>query len=124
MVVWGLAYQLVIIAALTYRQQVTPEPLLSRVNTAGRMISWGVGWTLGSLAAGALAEHVGIRPAMLALVASGVVAAIFAWLSPLPGSRAAPGHRRLTSPAVLEVLTCRVSPSGPWPWPGMPGRWP
>lgn len=85
MVVWGLAYQLVIIAALTYRQQVTPEPLLSRVNTAGRMISWGVGWTLGSLAAGVLAEHIGIRPAMLALVASGVVAAVFAWLSPLPG---------------------------------------
>jgi MFS family permease len=83
MVVWGLAYQLVIIAALTYRQQETPEPLLSRVNTAGRMLSWGVGWTLGSLAAGALAEQVGTRPAMLALVSFGVVAAAFAWLSPL-----------------------------------------
>lgn len=83
MVVWGLAYQLVIIAALTYRQQETPEPLLSRVNTAGRMLSWGVGWTLGSLVAGVLAEHVGTRSAMLVLVSSGVVAAAFAWLSPL-----------------------------------------
>lgn len=83
MVAWGVAYQLVIIASITYRQQVTPERLLSRVNTAGRMLSWGVGWTLGSLAAGALAEQVGIQRAMLALVACGAVAALFAWLSPL-----------------------------------------
>jgi len=83
MVVWGLAYQLVIMASLTYRQQVTPERLLSRVNTAGRMLSWGVGWTLGSLAAGVLAEQVGTQRAMLALVGFGAVAALFAWLSPL-----------------------------------------
>jgi MFS family permease len=83
MVVWGLAYQLVIIATLTYRQQETPEHLLSRVNTAGRMLSWGVGWTLGSLVAGALAEQVGARAAMVALVSFVCVAAVFAWLSPL-----------------------------------------
>lgn len=41
MVVWGVAYQLVIMASITYRQQVTPERLLSRVNTGGRMLSWG-----------------------------------------------------------------------------------
>jgi predicted MFS family arabinose efflux permease len=83
MVIWGLAYQLVIIATLTYRQQETPEHLLSRVNTAGRMLSWGVGWTLGSLVAGALAEQVGTRAAMVALVSFVSVAAAFAWLSPL-----------------------------------------
>ncbi|TQJ48726.1 MFS transporter [Phycicoccus sp. SLBN-51] len=83
MVVWGLAYQLVIIATLTYRQQETPEHLLSRVNTAGRMLSWGVGWTLGSLVAGALAEQVGARAAMVALVSFVSAAAAFAWLSPL-----------------------------------------
>ena len=85
MVLWGLAYQLVIIATLTYRQQETPEHLLSRVNTAGRMLSWGVGWTLGSLVAGALAEQVGARAAMVALVSFVGVAAAFAWLSPLRG---------------------------------------
>jgi predicted MFS family arabinose efflux permease len=94
MVLWGLAYQLVIIAALTYRQQETPEPLLSRVNTAGRMLSWGVGWTLGALAAGALAERVGTRPAMLWLVSCGAVAAAFAWLSPLRGQAKAPARDR------------------------------
>jgi MFS family permease len=83
MVLWGIAYQLVIINSLTYRQQVTPEHLLSRVNTAGRMLSWGVGWTLGSLAAGALATQVGVRTSMICVVAVGAVAAGFAWLSPL-----------------------------------------
>jgi hypothetical protein len=83
MVLWGIAYQLVIINSLTYRQQVTPEHLLSRVNTAGRMLSWGVGWTLGSLAAGALATQVGVRTSMISVVAVGAVAAGFAWLSPL-----------------------------------------
>ena len=83
MVVWGVAYQLVIINSLTYRQQVTPEHLLSRVNTAGRMLSWGVGWTLGSLAAGALATQFGVRSSMITVVAVGAVAAGFAWLSPL-----------------------------------------
>jgi MFS family permease len=84
MVVWGLAYQVVIINSLTYRQQVTPEHLLSRVNTAGRMLSWGVGWTLGALVAGQLAERVSVPHAMLALTCVGVLAAAYAWLSPLP----------------------------------------
>jgi len=83
MTLWGVSYQLVIINSLTYRQQVTPEHLLSRVNTAGRMLSWGLGWTVGALAAGALAGQVGVRPAMTTLVTVGVVAAAFAWLSPL-----------------------------------------
>ncbi|MBA3232325.1 MAG: MFS transporter, partial [Propionibacteriales bacterium] len=33
MIVWGAAYMAVVINAITYRQQVTPEPLMSRVNT-------------------------------------------------------------------------------------------
>ena len=35
------ATTLVMINSITYRQQVTPEHLLGRVNTAGRMLSWG-----------------------------------------------------------------------------------
>ena len=85
MVAWGVAYQLVIINSLTYRQQVTPEHLLSRVNTAGRMLSWGLGWTSGALVAGGLASQWGVRPAMVTVVAVGVLAAAYAWLSPLRG---------------------------------------
>jgi len=83
MTVWGVAYQLVIINSLTYRQQVTPEHLLSRVNTAGRMLSWGVGWTLGALVAGGLSTRIGVRPAMISVVSLGLLAAVYGWLSPL-----------------------------------------
>ncbi|MDF8264934.1 MFS transporter [Luteipulveratus flavus] len=83
MVVWGVAYQVVLIASLTYRQQVTPEAMLGRVNMAGRMLSWGIGWTAGSLGAGALARLVDVRAAMVALTCAGLVAAALAWLSPL-----------------------------------------
>ncbi|MGA8979022.1 MAG: MFS transporter [Pedococcus sp.] len=83
MVIWGIAYQLVLITSMTYRMQVTPEHLLGRVNTAGRMLSWGLGWTIGSIAGGALAAATGVQPAMVTLVSVGVVAAVFAWVSPL-----------------------------------------
>jgi len=83
MVVWGVAYQGVVLNSMTYRQQVTPEPLLGRVNTAGRMLSFGVGWTCGALGASALAGAIGLRPALVAVVAVGLVATVFGWLSPL-----------------------------------------
>lgn len=83
MVVWGVSYQGVVLNSMTYRQQVTPEPLLGRVSTAGRMLSFGVGWTLGALGASALAGLVGLRPALVAVVAVGCVATVFGWLSPL-----------------------------------------
>ena len=85
MTTWGLAYQLVLIASITYRQQVTPEHLLGRVNTAGRMLSWGIGWTAGSLGASALAGVLDVRGAMVTLTLVGVLAALYAWTSPLRG---------------------------------------
>ena len=83
MVVWGVSYQGVVLTSMTYRQQVTPEPLLGRVNTAGRMLSFGIGWTCGAVGASALAGLVGLRPALVAVVSVGVGAAVFGWLSPL-----------------------------------------
>lgn len=83
MTVWGVAYQLVLLCTVTYRQQVTPEHLLSRVNTAGRMLSWGLGWTFGATAAGATAAQFGVRNAMIFVVCFGLAAAVFAWASPL-----------------------------------------
>jgi MFS family permease len=97
MVGWGVAYQVVIINSLTYRQQVTPEHLLSRVNTAGRMLSWGVGWTLGAVVAGALATQVGVPRAMLWLTCVGLGAAAYAWLSPLRRIAARQGRETATS---------------------------
>jgi hypothetical protein len=83
---WSCSYTLVVVNSISYRQQVTPEPLLSRVNTAGRMLSWGVGGTVGALAAGVLGHLVGIRPAMVTVALLTFVGVAVAWTSPLRGS--------------------------------------
>lgn len=82
-VVWAAATTLVTINSVTYRQQVTPEPLLGRVNTAGRMLSWGLGWTGGAFLSGIAVGLVGLRPTMLLFALVSVGAAVFAWTSPL-----------------------------------------
>ncbi len=80
---WGVVYLISVLNSVTVRQKVTPEHLLSRVNTAGRMLAWGIGGATGGLAAGALSEATGPRAALI--LASGVTAAgaVAAWLSPL-----------------------------------------
>lgn len=83
LVAWGVAYQLVLVASITYRQTVTPEHLLGRVNTTARMLSWGVGWSLGAVVAGLLSDGLGVQRTMLALACASVVAALLGWLSPL-----------------------------------------
>lgn len=80
---WGGAYMLVVVNTISYRQQVTPEPLLGRVNTASRMLSWGLGWTLGAVAGGVLGHQLGVRPAMVSVASVSVVAVVVAWTSPL-----------------------------------------
>lgn len=82
-VFWAAATTLVVINSVTYRQQVTPEHLLGRVNTAGRMLSWGCGWTGGALLSGVLVGPLGLRPTMLTFALVLSVAALFAWVSPL-----------------------------------------
>lgn len=80
---WGVAYMLVVVNAITHRQEATPEPLQSRVNTTGRMLSWGVGSPLGAFLGGAVAQAAGVR---WALVVSGLVTAAGAalgWASAL-----------------------------------------
>jgi hypothetical protein len=86
---WSAAYTLVVINSISYRQLVTPEPLLSRVSTAAGLLSWGIGWTGGALVSGVLGTVLGIRPAMIALTSVSVVAVALAWLSPLRASRRA-----------------------------------
>jgi MFS family permease len=80
---WGVAYMGVVINAITYRQQITPEPLMSRVNTTGRMLSFGLGWPLGSVLGGVVAHFAGPRAGMLAGAAVLVVGVAVGWLSPL-----------------------------------------
>lgn len=80
---WSVAYTLVVVNAISYRQEVSPEPLLGRINTTARMLSWGLGWTGGAVLGGVLAGPLGVRPAMVVLGTLEVVACVVAWLSPL-----------------------------------------
>lgn len=86
---WGVVYLISVLNSVTVRQKVTPEHLLSRVNTAGRMLAWGIGGASGGLVAGVLSEATGPRAALI--LASGVTAAgaVAAWLSPLRRHEAA-----------------------------------
>lgn len=80
---WGVAYTMVAINSISYRQQVTPEHLLGRVNTAGRMLSWGMGWTGGAFIAGGLSSPLGLRPTLFVMTAVAFVGVAVAWTSPL-----------------------------------------
>ncbi|MGW6278090.1 MFS transporter [Kribbella sp. NPDC055071] len=99
LLVWGSAYVLVIVNAVSYRQQVTPEKLQGRVNTAGRMLSWGVGWTLGAVAGGVLGKAVGIRSGMVLMGLTIFGGVAVAWTSPL--RRTAAGHDPEADPATV-----------------------
>ncbi|CAN5562917.1 hypothetical protein BH18ACT8_BH18ACT8_15720 [soil metagenome] len=58
-------------------------PGLGRVNTAGRMLAWGAGWTGGAALAGLVASAVGVRHAMVLMTTVNLVGVVVAWTSPL-----------------------------------------
>jgi len=80
---WSSAYTMVVVNSISYRMQVTPEHLLSRVNTAGRMLAWGVGSTSGAGIAGALSAGIGVRPTLTVMASVTLVGVVVAWTSPL-----------------------------------------
>ncbi len=82
-IAWGAAYMLVVLNAITYRQQRTPEHLQSRVNVVGRMLSWGLGWPLGALLGGVLAATAGVRVALASATAVAALGGVLACASPL-----------------------------------------
>jgi predicted MFS family arabinose efflux permease len=92
---WGAAYMGVVLNTITYRQQVTPEPLMSRVNTTGRMLSFGLGSPIGALLGGAVAQLSQPRNGILAGASVTVVGVSVAWLSPL--------RREGVQPAIVPV---------------------
>jgi len=80
---WGVAYTLVVINGISYRQQVTPDAFMSRVNAAGRMLSFGLGTPLGALLGGALTGSIGIRAALLVCLVPMTAMAVLGLRSPL-----------------------------------------
>jgi MFS family permease len=77
------------ISAMSYRQSITPSRLLGRVNAAFLWICYGA-IPLGALFGGALAEQVGLRPALWVCVLGAWSAALFVIFSPLRGMRDLP----------------------------------
>ncbi|WP_086661949.1 MFS transporter [Lentzea kentuckyensis] len=81
---WGAASSAVVINGITYRQQVCPAELQSRVNTTGRMIAWGLGQPLGAALAGALSVAAGDpRAGLVAGLAVLLVGVVLAWVTPV-----------------------------------------
>lgn len=79
---WEMSYVFVTTNGIALRQLVTPEHLLSRVNTYARMVAWG-GTPFGAAVGGLLAQWMPIRVAYL-LVAVGVfLSIVLGWFSPL-----------------------------------------
>ena len=70
------------VAAMSYRQRITPAPLLGRVNAAFLWICYGV-IPLGALLGGTLGSRLGLRPALWICVLGMWSAAVFVVCSPL-----------------------------------------
>lgn len=84
------ATTMVTVNSISFRRAVTPEHLHCRFDTAGRMPSWGIGWTGGALISGIVVGRLGLRPTMPAFAWVAVAAAACAWSSPLRRIAAAP----------------------------------
>jgi predicted MFS family arabinose efflux permease len=88
--VWGVPHTLAMVNAVTLRAKVTPDRLQSRVNTTGRMLSFGGGTPIGAVVGGLVTQGYGVRSAFLAMAAVQGLPAVVAWASPLRRLRGDP----------------------------------
>ena len=71
---WGGCWLSSMIAAVSYRQEATPDELLGRVNTAGRMVAAGIGTASGAGLASVLVLNLDVQGALIATSAVGMLA--------------------------------------------------
>ncbi|MEV4012947.1 MFS transporter [Nonomuraea angiospora] len=74
------------VGQITYRQTVTPEHLLGRVNASVRFMTWGI-MPLGALLGGILAQQIGVREALWVVMAARLLTFVPLLFSPLPRMR-------------------------------------
>jgi MFS family permease len=79
---WLFCYSMVTVNGIALRQELTPDRLQSRVNTAARMLGWG-GFPLGALIGGAIAEVLPVRVTLLIMCTPAAAAALAGLRSPL-----------------------------------------
>ncbi|GGL25890.1 MFS transporter [Planomonospora parontospora] len=86
------------VGQVSFRQAVTPEHLLGRMNATIRFTVWGV-LPLGGLAGGVLGEIAGVRAALWVSVVLGLLSAVPLLLSPLRRMRDLPAAEPAAEPA-------------------------
>jgi hypothetical protein len=84
--VWSVARLGVNANGIVVRQLLTPDKLQGRVNTTGRMVSWG-GTPFGALLGGLAADAYGVRAAYLLLAVPAAIGLALAVASPVRGLR-------------------------------------
>jgi hypothetical protein len=77
------------VTQVSFRQGLTPERLLGRMNATMRFLVWGT-LPLGALLGGALSSWIGLRPTLLVAAVLGVLAVLPVYLSPLRTMRELP----------------------------------
>jgi MFS family permease len=90
---FGAANLVSIVNNITFRQEETPEDMQSRVNTTGRMLSWGLGAPAGALLGGVIAGAFGPAWGMAVpgvVVVTGVVLGWTSDLRKIPARRPVP----------------------------------
>lgn len=89
---FGVVNLVSVVNNITFRQEETPEDMQSRVNTTGRMLSWGLGAPAGALVGGVVAHAYGPALGMASGSIVVVVGVLLGWASPL---RLIPARRDL-----------------------------
>ncbi|WP_327086947.1 MFS transporter [Nonomuraea sp. NBC_01738] len=74
------------IGGITYRQSVTPEHMLGRVNATVRCVVWGT-MPVGALLGGIVAQQIGVREALWVFMLGRLVSFVPLLFSPLPRTR-------------------------------------
>jgi MFS family permease len=90
--VYGVGVVVYNVTQVSFRQGLTPERLLGRMNATMRFLVWGT-VPLGGLIGGVLGQTIGVRPALWVAAVGGVFTFLPVFLSPLRSMRELPtGH--------------------------------
>lgn len=84
----GMLYNVV---QLSFRQQISPERMLGRMNATMRFIVWGT-LPLGGVVGGALGSTIGVRPTLWIAAVGGTLGFLHVFLSPLRRMRELPTY--------------------------------
>jgi MFS family permease len=106
----GVVYN---IAQVSFRQGLTPERLLGRMNATMRFLVWGT-MPVGGLIGGVLGQQLGVRETVWVGMAGGCVAFLPVFFSPLRRMRELPSHDEgLVN--VSDISASSVTPDGSSP---------